>query len=146
MTNRDWHTFRTRPSTGGKKNLKNVKIKNKPLVYGWALHETNKQEMVKPAVVDQGQWKILGTVPVEGPSVWLQGSHSASWSLPPCSFNYRAWANSTQEWWLREPPFWEDWCCCKKVQELLIHCLQHRHRHCAPMKWMWGGHQTSWAG
>lgn len=142
--------FKKRLSTGGKNDIKLSK-KCKRIIWKWKTsllfmighfeRQTNRKWRieVRPAVSDQGEWKTLGTVPVEGPSVWLQASHSASWSLPPYSFNYRASASSTQERRLGELLFWEAWCCCKKVLQLLIHSLHHRHDYCTTMR-RGGGH------
>lgn len=140
--------FKKRLSTGGENDIKLSK-KCKRIIWKWKTsllfmighfeRQTNRKWRieVRPAVSDQGQWKTLGTVPVEGPSVWLQASHSASWSLPPYSFNYRASASSTQERRLGELLFWEAWCCCKKVLQLLIHSLHHRHDYCSTMILGW---------
>lgn len=99
---------------------------------------------VRAAVSDQGPWEKLGTVPVEEPSVWLQASHSASSSLPPCSFNYRAWASSTQERCLGEGFYFG------KLGAAVRKCSNCSFTvsttdMTAVLQWG-GGHQTSWAG
>ena len=104
---------------------------NKISMIGRFKTQTNRKwrRALRAAVLNQGPWETLGTVPVEEPTVWLQAGHSASSSSspPPCSFNYRARARIAQEWCLEQLLFREAWCCSEKVLLLLIHCLHHRH-------------------
>lgn len=78
--------------------------------------------------------------------VGLWGSHSASWSLSPCSFNYRADTSSTQGRCRRggrELYF-------GKLAAAVTKCswcsftVDHRHDYCTTMTFGWqgGGHQT----
>lgn len=89
----------------------------------------------------QSQWGGVG-VRVGGFSlVGLWGSHSASWSLSPCSFNYRANTSSTQGRCRRGG--WELYF--GKLAAAVTKCswcsftVDHRHDYCTTMTFGWQG-------